>query len=229
MKNVNQTVIGILGGMGSYSTLHFFEAIIDAYDVEKEWHRPRIIIDNHCTLPSRTLAILRGERRQELVDGMTESFRGLLRYDPDVTCMPCNTAHCFLPEVRERLGETDPRVLDMIGVVAEGAAGIGADEVFLLATEGTIAAKVYDQYCDEKNVRVRAADDAQQVEIRRYIEQVKQKRGIDAAGFTRFVDSLGDIPVVLGCTELSVIYDGSAETAVLDPVAMMIERIRALG
>ena len=48
-------VIGILGGMGSYATLHFFEAILNAFPAEKEWDRPRVLIDNRCTMPSRVL------------------------------------------------------------------------------------------------------------------------------------------------------------------------------
>ena len=38
--------IGIVGGMGSYATLDFFRRILDAFPAEKEWDRPRIVIDN---------------------------------------------------------------------------------------------------------------------------------------------------------------------------------------
>lgn len=43
--------IGIVGGMGSYATLDFFRRILDASPAEKEWDRPRAVIDNHCTMP----------------------------------------------------------------------------------------------------------------------------------------------------------------------------------
>lgn len=226
MDNVNRFVVGILGGMGSYSTLHFFEAILDAFDVDKEWERPRVVIDNHCTLPSRTRAILYGERRDELVAGMAASIEGLLRYDPHVICMPCNTAHCFLPEVRARLGDRDDRVLDMIDVVAAECEARGTSRAFLLATEGTIATRVYDDYFGRRGMEIVSADEAQQREVRAYIEQVKQKRGLDPAGFAAFIDGLGLSPVILGCTELSVLYDGRAQAEVLDPLAMMVARIR---
>ncbi len=229
MDNLNRFVVGILGGMGSYSTLHFFREILDAFDVDKEWERPRVVIDNHCTLPSRTRAILYGERRDELVAGMTASIEGLLRYDPHVICMPCNTAHCFLPEVRQRLGGRDDRVLDMIDLVAAQCEDQGVRRVFLLATEGTIATGVYDDYFGRRGMEVVAADERQQREIRQYIEQVKQKRGLDPAGFASFIDGLGASPVILGCTELSVLYDGSARATVLDPIATVVGRIRLLS
>ncbi len=229
MDDVNRFVVGILGGMGSYSTLHFFQQILDAFDVDKEWERPRIVIDNHCILPSRTRAILYGERRDQLVAGMAQSIEGLLRYDPHIVCMPCNTAHCFLPEVRARLGGRDDRVLDMIELVASACEARGTSRAFLLATEGTIATGVYDDYFGRRGMEVVSADEAQQRAVRAYIEQVKQKRGLDPAGFSAFIDGLGLSPVILGCTELSVLYDGCSRAEALDPLAMMVGRIRQLS
>ena len=55
--------IGILGGMGSYATVDLFRRLVDAFPAEKEWDRPRIIIDNNCTMPSRVRAILYNEKR----------------------------------------------------------------------------------------------------------------------------------------------------------------------
>ena len=40
-------VIGIIGGMGSYATIDFFRRLVDAFPAEKEWERPRIIVDNY--------------------------------------------------------------------------------------------------------------------------------------------------------------------------------------
>ena len=47
--------IGILGGMGSYATCAIFQRLLDAFPAEKEWDRPRILIDNNCAMPSRTV------------------------------------------------------------------------------------------------------------------------------------------------------------------------------
>ena len=48
----NEMVIGVLGGMGTYATVHMFKQYADIFAAEKEWDRPRIIIDNRCTMPS---------------------------------------------------------------------------------------------------------------------------------------------------------------------------------
>ena len=45
-------VIGILGGMGTYATIYLFQEYVELFPAEKEWDRPRIVIDNRCTMPS---------------------------------------------------------------------------------------------------------------------------------------------------------------------------------
>ena len=59
-----EMVVGILGGMGSYATVDFFRRLIEAFPAEKEWDRPRVIIDNNCTMPSRVRAILYHENEE---------------------------------------------------------------------------------------------------------------------------------------------------------------------
>lgn len=58
--------IGIVGGMGSYATLDFFRRLLNAFPAEREWDRPRIVIDNRCTMPSRVHAILYNEQPQKI-------------------------------------------------------------------------------------------------------------------------------------------------------------------
>ena len=71
-------VLGVLGGMGTYATIHLFEQYAELFPAEKEWDRPRIIIDNNCTMPSRVRAILYNERWNELVDKMSASMINLI-------------------------------------------------------------------------------------------------------------------------------------------------------
>ncbi|RMF18851.1 MAG: aspartate/glutamate racemase family protein, partial [Candidatus Dadabacteria bacterium] len=120
MSDASDAVIAVLGGMGSYSTLHFFEELLRAFPAEKEWQRPRIVIDNNCVLPSRVRAVLYDERRNELVSGMAASITWLMQVDPDCIAIPCNTAHLFLPEVAQQADTS--RVVDMIDVTLEHCA-----------------------------------------------------------------------------------------------------------
>ena len=72
-------VIGVLGGMGTYATINLFKQYAKTFPAEKEWERPRIIIDNRCTMPSRVCAFLYHEKSERLIDEMTDSIEGLLK------------------------------------------------------------------------------------------------------------------------------------------------------
>ena len=65
--NSKPYAIGVLGGMGTYATIHLFRQYAEMFPAEKEWDRPRIIIDNRCTMPSRVRAALYGENRERLI------------------------------------------------------------------------------------------------------------------------------------------------------------------
>ncbi len=72
-------VIGVLGSMGTYATINLFKQYAKIFPAEKEWERPRIIIDNRCTMPSRVRAFLYHEKSERLIDEMTDSIEGLLK------------------------------------------------------------------------------------------------------------------------------------------------------
>ena len=54
--------------MGSFATCDLFRRLIEAFPAEKEWDRPRIVIDNNCTMPSWVRAIIYKEERPKLVE-----------------------------------------------------------------------------------------------------------------------------------------------------------------
>ena len=74
-NKMDDYVIGIVGGMGSYATVKFFERIVDSFPVEREWERPRIVIDNKCTMPSRVRSILYDENTDLLINELSDSVR----------------------------------------------------------------------------------------------------------------------------------------------------------
>lgn len=95
--------IGIMGGFGSYATLDAFGRLLDAFPAAKEWDRPRVIIDNYCTIPSRVRAILYDENVDEVVCKMSESAAMLLRFGCTHIMMACGTAYVFAPRIIERV------------------------------------------------------------------------------------------------------------------------------
>jgi aspartate racemase len=99
-KPTSKTV-GVLGGMGPYATLTFFQTLLTLTPAAKDWDHLRIIIDDNPHIPSRTRHLLYGETSP--VEGMLESCLKLERYPVDMIVLPCNSAAVFIPEIQPRL------------------------------------------------------------------------------------------------------------------------------
>lgn len=102
-----ELTIGVLGGMGTYATIHLFKQYAKVFPAEKEWDRPRILIDNRCTMPSRVKAFLYQENIDLLVSEMTESMQNLLRSGCNRIVLACNTSHLFLPLIYRQFPELE--------------------------------------------------------------------------------------------------------------------------
>lgn len=112
-------VIGVLGGMGTYATINLFKQYAEVFPAEKEWDRPRIIIDNRCTMPSRVRAFLYHENVEKLVDEMADSIRGLLRIGggQQESSLRAIRHICFSPKsLRESHNQELPSQISLISV-----------------------------------------------------------------------------------------------------------------
>ena len=99
-------VIGVLGGMGTYATINLFRQYAEVFPAEKEWERPRIVIDNRCTMPSRVRAFLYNENVEKLIDEMSDSMKHLVDSGCTKIILACNTSHLFLPKIYETVSYT---------------------------------------------------------------------------------------------------------------------------
>lgn len=217
----NKMTIGIMGGMGSLAAAEFLTALVRAFPGEKEWDRPRTVLDNACHMPSRVRAILYGEREEELIRQMAEHIAGLAALGCTDMVLCCNTSHAFLPRVlplaQELAGEKAFVVHHIIRILGESLQKQGVREVSLIATEGTLDVGIYPQILSEYGVSVSSAGQEAYPELRYLIEAVKQN-AVDDEAISRFVTLVNSQPcqdVVLGCTEFPVLRDclgqGNAE------------------
>ena len=223
--------IGVLGGMGTYATIHLFRQYAEVFPAEKEWERPRIILDNRCTMPSRVRAALYGDDRERLISEMSDSVRGLCRSGCGRILVACNTAHLFLDDVCRRIPEAEEKILSIVETCADGLCENGVKKALLLASEGTIDSGIYQKACEARGIRCVAPQREEYALLRDCIEAVKTNR---------YTDSVRDIfaellhrenVCVLGCTELPVLYekyqDLCSGAAVYDPVRMALVRCAA--
>lgn len=213
--------IGILGGMGSYATCDIFRRILDAFPGEKEWERPRILIDNNCTMPSRVRAILYGDQEEQLVRQMSESVEHLIQAGADRILLGCMTAHHF----RARLPHEE-KILDILAethIRMRAKYGSGT-EVSCLCTEGSIQAGIWTKALPE--FKLWYPDDSCMRQLREFIELVKQNHitAQNRQSFIRYINGLPGKYVLLGCTELPVLLrDSETEKEIIDPISCAIQ------
>ncbi len=224
-----QDVIGVLGGMGSFATLHFFEALLKAFPAAKEWDRPRILIDNRCTMPSRVLAVLEGVKYDQLVSELSDSISSLLHAGATKIILACNTSHCFLEEIYAHVPEAEGRIVSIIDACCREIAAAGEREVSLIASEGTIQSGVFAKGLEPYGIAVRVPENEQYRMQRDLIEAVKQDCVTEetVAGFIDLVKSFSGDALILGCTEFPILYSkASAESfdgiRVYDPLQCAI-------
>ena len=221
--------IGVLGGMGTYATIHLFQQYAELFPAEKEWDRPRIIIDNNCVMPSRVRAILYHENVDLLVQKMASSLSLLLQGGADRIVLGCNTSHLFLDDVYQIVPEAKEKVVNIIDACVEELQRRGISDVYLLATEGTIVSGVYNKKLEKAGIRCASPDESDFASLRQCIEAVKQNKYDEETRqiFAEFC-SRGSA-CILGCTELPILYDRCRDLVsanqIFDPLYIALQKI----
>lgn len=199
---MEKKTIGIIGGMGPLATADLFEKIILHTKAATDQEHLRVLIDSNTNIPDRTAALLRGGA--DPTAELTASAQGLERMGAQVLMMPCNTAHNFYEAVQ---ASVKVPVLHMIRETAHALQARGVRTAGLLATDGTIATKVYQRAFEGTGVHVLTPSPQGQEAIMGIIYQgVKAGNwGYDASEAKGAMDSLisrGAEVLILGCTEL---------------------------
>lgn len=223
-------VIGVLGGMGTYATIHLFEQYADVFKAEKEWDRPRIVIDNRCTMPSRVRAFLFNENVDMLVSEMTDSMRHLADTGCTRIILACNTSHLFLPKIYKEIPELEDKVINIIYNCVDKIKSDGIKEVYLLASEGTIDSRIYQDELKKRNIRCVVPAKEEYSLLRDCIEAVKQNKYSKEIEKI-FIELMNRYKsCILGCTELPILYSKYKDLIncenVYDPLLNAIEILK---
>ena len=222
--------IGVLGGMGTYATIHLFQQYANIFPAEKEWERPRIIIDNRCTMPSRVRAFLYNEKTEQLVNEMAESMQNLINAGCTRILLACNTSHLFLPKIYETVPKLETKVVHIIYSCVKAIADDGIKEIYLLGSEGTIDSNIYQEALKKIGVKCICPEKEEYSMIRECIEAVKQNKYSDKIRelFINLVNRYDSC--ILGCTELPILYEKYKDdvdcTFVYDPLWIGLMKIK---
>ena len=199
--------IGILGGMGPLATADLYRKIIERTRADRDSEHIRVYIDGNAAIPDRTAAILHGG--EDPVPEMLSALRHLEACGADCIIMPCNTAHYFLPRLRE---QTALPILDMQRITAAVCRErFPGKTAAILATDGTVQSGLYDRALDAEGVRWIHPGESEQKSLMHLIYGVvKASRPMvpEKERWDAILDTLrgqGADLFILGCTELPVL------------------------
>lgn len=201
--------LGILGGMGPMATADLFKKVVANTKADSDAAHIRIYIDNNAQIPDRTAAILSGGT--DPIPAMAESAQNLEKCGADCIIIPCNTAHYFVPRLREY---TELPIISMIEETAkECASSLPGKVAGLLGTTGTLQTGLYNAALDRAGVKFLVPNEECQEALMRVIyDGVKadaepQSYRKDMEMVVKTLRQQGAEYFVLACTELPLAFD----------------------
>lgn len=194
-------VAGIVGGMGSLSTVDFLKKVVESTYAEKDQDHVRMIVDFNTTVPDRTTAILHGG--EDPTPYLVDSVKRLEKAGADFALFVCNTAHAFLERVQSQVNIP---VLNLPKLALERLVSIGVKSAWLTGTKGLIASGVYQKAAEEVGFELKVPNEPVQDAVMEVIYSVKAGKLEHAKKvWLERVEPHLDGHVLLACTELPVV------------------------
>ncbi|SFN07295.1 aspartate racemase [Chryseobacterium oleae] len=236
-----QFKLGILGGVGPSATVDFMNKIINNTPAKKDQDHIKMIVEQNPQIPDRTAHLIRHETDPTVA--MFSTCKRLEAEGADVIAIPCNTAHAFVESIQEHLSIP---IINMLTTTAEYINEKFGQQtkVGLLATSGTVESKVYHAVFQKFGFETIVPDVAQQQNV---MESIYGEYGVKA-GFTEgickeqileaadFIAARGADVIVLGCTELPLLFPTETEiikdgrrVILIDPTLVLAKKIVAMA
>ena len=222
-------MLGIIGGMGPMASAVFYDMISSKTDASCDQENLDLILLSHAGMPDRTRAILSKDevqieavRSKLLADAMFLQNSGCT-----AIAVTCNTAHYFVNMIEDEL---DIPFIHLIRETAEAVASeFGAKKVAVLATDGTIETKLYQDELSKRGViAFTPKAEVQALVMHEIYDCIKSGKPADEEIWQKieeYVKAEGCEAAVLACTELSVVRkELSLGSFYYDPMDIMAER-----
>jgi len=208
-------VIGVMGGMGPAAANAFGQKLIDLKPAATDQDHARVLLDQATDIPDRTAAILSGGPSP--VAAMQASLKRLDRGGADMVAVTCNTAHHFFDDLQRTIDKFGLK-LEMLHIVDATMAELdrqapGATTIGLLATSGTLDAKIYEQRAEQLGLQKTWVYPDEGTQNDRVMAGIYQgvKAGDLAAGKVNLLEAASELrdkgaqAILLACTEIPLV------------------------
>lgn len=206
--------IGIIGGMGPEATCDLLGKIIAGTPAEKDQDHIPVLVDNNTRIPDRT-AHLMGKGPSPLPELVRTALR-LETMGADILVMPCNTAHHYRQAMLPYL---DARFPSMLEETAEHILRAFPETrtVGLMATTGTYASGLYRKELEKRGLSLAEPSEQGKALLLKWIYALKGgHRQVPESELLQVLKAFGDAgasTVILGCTELPLLFSGLSHKA----------------
>lgn len=205
---MNRPRLGIMGGVGPLATAYFMELLIRHTPARTDQDNMPMIVFNDPQIPDRTAYILDHSKPNPQPE-MVRVARWLEGAGADYIAIACNTAHYFYDAINEAVRIPVVNIMEETARRIREVMGSGAC-VGLMATEGTVASGVFQNYLEHMGLTCIVPDEQDQKTLTSLIyDGVKANGTYSTCDFRHVAEHLheqGADAVIVGCTELSVIY-----------------------
>lgn len=216
--------IGIMGGMGPLATIDLMNKIIRLTPAKNDQDHIHMIVDNYPQIPDRTSAIF--GKGLDPRPFMKQSAKTLEEAGAELIAISCNTAHYFLQDIQ---ASVHVPIINMPKETVQFIYEQGLKCVALLATDGTIATKLYQNLLLEKGITVVMPDIITQMSVMEGIYAIKAgniekgKESLYQASQT-MIDK-GAEAIIAGCTEIPLVLTELEGIQVIDPSYILAKKV----
>ncbi|MBO4216526.1 MAG: aspartate/glutamate racemase family protein [Clostridia bacterium] len=197
--------LGIIGGLGPAASALFYGMLTEKTDASSDGGHIDAVLTSFSSTPDRT-AFLLGRSSESPIAKMKEARDLLVSAGVGVIAVPCNTATVFFEELQ---AGTDVPILNIIDETVKAAKRAGARKVGIMATEGTLRARAYQDALAREGLPCAVPDGRRTAMLMDLIYgNIKSGKTADMQAFysvSEYLYGEGCDRIVLGCTELSLL------------------------
>lgn len=216
-------LLGVLGGMGPAAGAEFLRLLTILSPATRDQDHVPVILLSDPQVPDRTEALLR--HGEDPTPRLRENLLKLVSWGADLLAVPCNTAHVFIDRFAEEL---PVRLVHIVEETLAEAAAKNPAGGWLVATEGTLGSRIYQNRALARGFNLLLPSPAEQAAVNEIIRLVKANRlGEAGKSFRSLAETLwgkSEVPILTACTETPLAYQAAGL-----PGEMTVSSLEALA
>lgn len=226
---MSKKILGVLGGMGPAASARFYTMLTEFTKAERDGDHMEILLHSLPAIPDRTDFIL-GKSEASPLPFIRKAILKLGSCGAEIIAIPCNTAEFFY----EELAKSCPLpILRTAYTACRFAHTKGVKKLGILATEGSVHAKIYEKHLLSFGISFSLPSEKTQKAINTLIYSRIKKAIPSESDILDFAAcelcKNGCDAAVLGCTELSLAPHNIQDFYIDSLSVLAAESVKACG